>query len=122
MDNLVDKILDGNSISTVEWIDINKTKPKLGEDVLIYRQGYGEHKNYYYDYVVASYIRNPYDKRRYCFVPVLQKKNTTPWIYTKVTHWMYLPTPPKPITLEEDQKGNTASGCLKEFYTHVKNN
>jgi len=51
------------------WEDFTKVKPKLGQDVLIYRQGYGGHKNYYSSFHVASYVKNPYDKRRYCCVP-----------------------------------------------------
>jgi len=99
-----------------EWNDFTKNKPKLGQDVLVYRQGYGLHHNYYYDYYVASYIRNPYDKRRYCFVPTLEKDKCTPWIYTKVTHWMELPEPPTQIKIEEEQLKQNASGWLQETF------
>jgi len=92
-----------------EWKDLNKIKPDVGQDVLIYRQGYGNHNNYYFDYHVASYVRNPYDKRRYCFVPKVEKEKYSPWIYTKVSHWMTLPIPPNKIELDEKSKDSCAS-------------
>jgi len=98
------------------WEDFTKVKPKLGQDILIYRQGYGGHNNYYSDYQVASYVKNPYDKRRYCFVPNTEKKKNSPWIYTKVTHWMLLPTPPEKIAIEIDRVKNTAVGWIQETF------
>lgn len=99
----------------MKWNDLSKIKPSLGQDVLIYRQGYGAHGNYYFDYFLASYVRNPYDKRKYCFVPKLEKEKATPWIYTKITHWMPLPEPPEKIKIE-DIAQPTASSMVRELF------
>ena len=98
-----------------EWNDFSKIKPKLGDYVLIFRQGYGLHKNYYSDYCVAVYIKNPYDKRRYSFVSPSEKNSNTPWIYTKVTHWMSLPAPPEKIRLADVPK-STAASMVQELF------
>lgn len=74
----------------IDWIDIKKRKPKIGEQALIYTQGYGENGNYWSGYEVAIYGVNPYDKRKRAFIHHLQYDRHDPWIYRGVTHWAEL--------------------------------
>ena len=87
------------------WNNIDKEKPNLGDTVLVFDQGYGENNNYYYRYKIATYIRQPNDKRKKVFADALQVKieERFPWIYKNVTHWMALTKPPKK-TLKEAKK------------------
>lgn len=91
------------------WIDVREQKPELGQEVLVFCQGYGDAANYWSDYELAIYMKSPYDRRRYAFAKSLHiKVNTSsPWLYHDVTHWMPLPEPPpkiaEPIKGVEDE-------------------
>lgn len=97
-----------------DWVDINKIKPALGQDVLIYRQWCSPPSKYYSEYILASYIKNPYDKRRNCFVQKQDKLKKTPLFITRVTHWMSLPNPPEKI--EENMLETTAVSMVGEMF------
>ena len=96
--------MEGNLMS--KWINIRKKKPKLGDTVLVFEQGYGEQGNYWSNYYIATYIKNPHDKRKYVFADQIQVaiKERWPWVYWNVTHWMPLPDAPPQITPEDHEK------------------
>jgi len=77
------------------WLNARKKKPALGQEVLIFRQGYGIAGNYWSSYELAVYMLNPYDRRRRAFVQSLY-----PWLHKGVTHWMPLPAPPEKVKNE----------------------
>ncbi len=85
------------------WVDVAKEKPVLGQNVMVFIQGYGKFNNYYANYALAAYIKNPHDKRKTCFANMLQVKfaHDIPLIYKNVTHWMPLPAAPRKIILSE---------------------
>jgi len=88
-----------------DWVPVGKKKPKLGQEVLVFNQGYGVHGNYYFDYELAIFIKHPRDKRRKVFAKSLDVRvGHSSWIYDCVTHWMPLPNPAPKITLKEDRK------------------
>lgn len=89
--------------------NVAKKKPKLGETVLVFEQGYGEKGNYYYSYKIAMYIKQPNDKRKKVFANALavEIKSTSPWIYSRVTHWMYLTKPTKVRRGTDGESGTT---------------
>lgn len=97
-----------------DWIDLNKVKPTLGQDVLIFRQWGSPPNKHYTEYILASYIKNPYDKRRNCFVKTQDKVNRTPMFINRVTHWMPLPKPPE--KLEENIPETTAMSMVGEMF------
>jgi hypothetical protein len=93
------ELLEVVRVKKVKWFDIKKRKPVLGETVLVFEQGYSSQGNYWSQYEVATYITNPYDRRRRIFTPWLQAVLPTPWDYDDVTHWMPLPKPPNKLPL-----------------------
>jgi len=79
------------------WYDVKKKKPQLGQVVLVFEQGYGEKGNYFSSHAIARYIKNPNDRRQRVFADWLQSSQgaQSPWIYDRVTHWMFLSEPKK---------------------------
>lgn len=96
----------------MDWIDINKQKPTLNSEVLIFCQGYDITGTHYWNhYELGTYIIHPYDKRRKLFVQgisINREKDGSiygsPWVYRGVTHWMPLPSPPSKIDSEKYMK------------------
>jgi hypothetical protein len=98
-------VKEGNE--TVEWYDIRKRKPKLGETALIFCQGYDiTGKHYWSDYHIGTWIKKPYDRRQRVFGDALHVKLAMVykdeslrdvWVYTDVTHWMPLPQSPEKV-------------------------
>ena len=41
------------------WFDVTRKKPALGQNVLVFEQGYGVEKNYFSSYALATYIKHP---------------------------------------------------------------
>lgn len=81
----------------MNWIPINKKKPKPNQQVMIFRQGYGDSGNYWSHYDLAYYMKNPNNKRRMVFGSHLDDYRA--WLHSNVTHWM--PLPPQPEKLEK---------------------
>jgi hypothetical protein len=79
------------------WLDVKEEKPELNETVLVFEQCYGQKGNYYFGYEVARYVISPYDGRKKIFIKELDAKYNpeSPWVFTKVTHWMRLISPEK---------------------------
>ena len=97
-----------------DWVDFTKVKPALGQDVLIYRQWSSPPNKHYSEYILASYIKNPYDKRRNCFVKTQDKISRTPMFINRVTHWMPLPNPPEKVV--ENIPEATARSIVCEMF------
>jgi len=84
----------------MKWIDVNKRKPALGTEVLIFCQGYSiRGEDYWSHYEKATFTKFPFDRRRRAFVK--NDDSSYPWVYRDVTHWMPLPDPPPRISKEK---------------------
>ena len=92
---------------SVSWFAVKDCLPKLGQTVLVFEQGFGDSNNHWFDYHIATFIKNPGDLRKRVFAHALQVKlgDDRPWPYLNVTHWMPLPScPPKPKPGEIETK------------------
>lgn len=92
----------------MNWVDaIKGPRPRIGEAVLVFRQGYSINGKPWCSYEVAVYARGRYDRRRRHFVDQTAYRvgERDAWVWRDVTHWMYLPTNP-PIA---EWEGNHAS-------------
>ena len=80
-----------------KWIALDDREPRLGQTCLIVEQGFGIYGNYYYGFVVATFVRNPIHPRKGSpvFVNQLEAEERSPWVYDDATHWMPLPDLPK---------------------------
>lgn len=84
----------------LHWFNIKQHKPKLGEILLIFRQGYSSTGEYYSSYVVAEYMKDPFDRRTRAFgTPGCPPPSA--WLYSNVTHWMRLVPPNEKVEPEK---------------------
>lgn len=91
------------------WNKYPNKKPNIGQEVLIFCQGYditGE--RYWSDFELAIYDKNVFDKRKNTFYKSLDYQFGKldnhlggAWQYKDVTHWIPLPESPLKITNRE---------------------
>jgi len=82
----------------MKWNKFPNKKPKMGQEVLVFCDGYSVHDKYWCDYYLAIFVKNPYDRRRWAFAQSVDIRvgSDHPWLYDRVKYWMELPEKPEP--------------------------
>ena len=87
-----------------EILEYPQNKPKQGQEVLAFCQGYGFSGNYWCDWQLATYGRYGSDGRKCVFANsiAVRADSLSPWIYGDVTH--FVPLPGKPAKVRQRKK------------------
>jgi hypothetical protein len=88
----------------MEWVSVEaRTKPKLNQRVIIWREFTDSSGQLCDDFYSAFYIVNPNDKRKRCFANWPPDVTNSPWVYDSVTHWAI---PNAPLEATEKERGS----------------
>jgi len=81
----------------MKWISLKKEKPKLGQKVLIYREGKRPDKIKWSSIDLAYYDINPYDKRERAFIDYksYEADMIHKWIHDNTVYWQAIEPPKK---------------------------
>ena len=108
----------------MSWVSVNTRKPELGQEVLVFCQGYDvTGTRYWSDYELAIYDIDYSDRRRFAFYQSVNYRvekrydgstMRSVWKHRGVTHWM--PLPLSPLKIDRDTYAKLAG----YDYTGVK--